>query len=102
MTDEQLYAATLRIARFRIDRVDEQLVALLLERLRLSVDVGALRRQHRLTEVGATGRGAEVLRRYSETTLKLDTGDIVSLAAVGEAILALSASTQRTIMGLTT
>jgi chorismate mutase len=98
--DGQAYDAALRIARFRIDKIDDRLVALLLQRLRVTVDVGMLRRDHRRTEVGATDRGAEILRRYADTALKLDTGEVVSLAAVGKAILSLSASTQRTIMGL--
>jgi chorismate mutase len=89
MTDPHDYHALLRHAREEIDRLDGEIIALLRDRLRVSAEIGRLRKERGMREVGSRDRGSLVLARYRSA----------SLEEIGRAVLRRSASVQRQIIG---
>lgn len=98
MTGLDGYRERLDEARSRIDALDAQLIGLLRARLNAAAEIGRLRREQRLREVGEHDRGAQVLARYQEARIAVDGVRTVTLERIGLAVLAQSAELQHLIL----
>ncbi|MEU1275941.1 chorismate mutase [Streptomyces sp. NPDC005799] len=101
MTTVGGYHDQLAAARTEIDRLDQEITALLVDRLRVSAQIGRIRKSMGTAEVGGHHRGGEVLARYRQAQVALDEAGLITLEPIGLAVLEHSAQLQRRILGVT-
>lgn len=99
MTTAGGYHDQLATARTEIDRLDQEIIALLVVRLRVSAQIGRLRKSIGMAEVGEHDRGGEVLARYRQAQVALDEAGLITLEPIGLAVLEHSAQLQQRILG---
>jgi chorismate mutase len=92
------YRERLFAARAELDRLDREIIELLLSRMRVAAKIGQLRSDHGVSQVGARDRGDEVLARYRDSGIAQEGAGTVSLEGIGRAILEQSAALQRLII----